>query len=66
MRIITIEEHYADKRIIDAPAKYGGPAYMTELPDKVRGAYNAMRFTGGKLMDVDIVRFDFMQGQEEN
>ena len=37
MRIITIEEHYADQRIIDATAKYGDPSYMTALPDKVRG-----------------------------
>ena len=57
MRIITIEEHYADQRIIDATAKYGDPSYMTALPDKVRGAYNHMRFTGEKLTDVDTVRF---------
>lgn len=43
MKIITIEEHYADQRIIDATAKYGDPSYMTALPDKVRGAYNAGR-----------------------
>ena len=34
---------------------------MTALPDKVRGAYNHMRFTGEKLTDVDTVRFDFMR-----
>ena len=51
MKIITIEEHYADQRIIDATAKYGDPSYMTALPDKVRGAYNHMRFTGEKLTD---------------
>ena len=64
MRIITIEEHYADQRIIDATAKYGDPSYMTALPDKVRGAYNHMRFTGEKLTDVDTVRFDFMREQK--
>lgn len=64
MRIITIEEHYADQRIIDATAKYGDPSYMTALPDKVRGAYNHMRFTGEKLTDVDTVRFDFMLEQK--
>ena len=64
MKIITIEEHYADQRIIDATAKYGDPSYMTALPDKVRGAYNHMRFTGEKLTDVDTVRFDFMREQK--
>ena len=37
---------------------------MTALPDKVRGAYNHMRFTGEKLTDVDTVRFDFMREQK--
>ena len=36
---------------------------MTALPDKVRGAYNHMRFTGEKLTDVDTVRFDFMRSR---
>ena len=45
MKIITIEEHYADQRIIDATAKYGDPSYMTTLGDKVRGAYNHMLCT---------------------
>ena len=63
MRIITIEEHYADQRIIDATAKYGDPSYMTALPDKVRGAYNHMRFTGEKLTDVDTVRFDLCESR---
>ena len=64
MKIITIEEHFADKRIIEATAKYGDPSYMTELSDKVRTAYNGMRFTGDKLTDVDTVRFDFMREQK--
>ncbi len=64
MKIITIEEHCADKRILDATAKYGAPSYLTELPEKVRGAYNSMRFTGEKLTDVDTVRFDFMREQK--
>ena len=37
---------------------------MTALTDKVRGAYNHMRFTGEKLTDVDTVRFDFMREQK--
>ena len=64
MKIITIEEHYADKQIIDMATKYGDPSYMAELPDKVRDAYNAMRFTGDKLTDIDTVRFNFMQEQK--
>ena len=64
MKIITVEEHYADRRIMDAVEKYGGPSYMTELPDKVRDAYDAMRFTGDKLTDVDTVRLDFMREQK--
>ena len=64
MKIITIEEHYADKRIIEANAKYGAPSDMTELPENLRGAYNAMRFTGDDLTDVDTVRFDFMKEQK--
>ena len=64
MKIITIEEHYADNRIIDAAAKYGAPSYMRELPDRVLSAYNNMRFAGDMLTDVDTVRFDFMRKQK--
>ena len=63
MKIITIEEHYADKRIVDESAKYGGSSNMAELPEKMRDAYNSMRFTGDNLTDVDTVRFDFMRKQ---
>lgn len=61
MKIITIEEHYADSRIIESNAKYGYPSGMAELSGKVRAAYDGMRFTGDKLTDVDTVRFDFMK-----
>ena len=64
MKIITIEEHYADKRIMDAAAKYGDPSYIAHLPENVRRAYNSMRFTGDNLTDVDNVRFDFMREQK--
>ena len=64
MKIITIEEHYADQRINDAVAKYGDPSYMTDLPEDVRKAYSGMRFTGDKLTDVDTLRFDFMREQK--
>ncbi len=53
MKIITVEEHYADQSIFDAVAEYGDPTYMTALPERVRNAYNGMRFTGDKLTDVD-------------
>ena len=64
MKIITIEEHYADSRIIESNAKYGYPSGMAELSGKVRAAYDGMRFTGDKLTDVDTVRFDFMKEQQ--
>ena len=64
MRIITVEEHYADQRIIDADAVYGGPTAMDDLPEKVRDAYGPMRFTGAALTDVDALRFDFMREQK--
>ena len=64
MKIITIEEHYANKQIIEKTAKYGTPSYMKELPAKVCEAYGAMRFTGDKLTDIDTVRFDFMKKQK--
>ena len=40
MKIITIEEHYADNRIIESNAKYGYPSGMAELSRKVRAAYD--------------------------
>ena len=64
MRVITIEEHYADRRIIDATAKYGTPSYLDGLPEKVRAAYGAMRFNGDRLMDVEGSRLEFMDGQK--
>ena len=64
MKIITVEEHYADERIMKANAKYGAPSGMAELPVNVRNAYNSMRFTGSKLTDVDTDRFDFMEEQK--
>ena len=64
MRIITVEEHYADQRIIDATAQYGDPSYMAAFSEKVRRAYSSMRFTGDKLLDVDKERFDFMNRQK--
>ena len=63
MKIITVEEHYADQRIIDAVEKYGDPSYMKALPEKVLTAYNGMRFNGDALLDVDGLRFDFMENQ---
>lgn len=64
MKIITVEEHFADKRIIDAVEKYGNPSYMRKLPGNVLAAYNGMRFTGDALMDVDGERLDFMEAQK--
>ncbi len=64
MKIITIEEHFADQRTIDATAEYGAPSSMAALPEEVRAAYNGMRFTGNQLMDTDTLRFDFMDAQK--
>ena len=64
MKVITVEEHFADKRIIDATAEYGMPTYLAELPEPVRNAYQAMRFTGERLTDVESLRRDFMQAQK--
>lgn len=64
MKIITVEEHYTDQRIIDAVEKYGDPSYMKALPEKVLSAYNKMRFNGDALLDVDGARFDFMKEQK--
>ena len=64
MKIITLEEHYADKRIIDQTAKYGCQTGLRDLPEKILNAYNSMRFTGDNLTDVDTVRFDFMREQK--
>ncbi len=64
MKIVTIEEHYADKRIIDQTAKYGCQSCLKELPEKILGAYDSMRYIGGDLTDVDGARFDFMRKQK--
>jgi len=64
MKIITVEEHFADAGIVEANAKYGDPSDMLALPEKVREAYNGMRFTGDALLDVDKQRFDFMEAQK--
>ena len=63
MKLITLEEHYANQRIMDENAKYGAPSGMAALPETVRRAYDSMRFTGEKLLDVDTTRFDFMREQ---
>ena len=54
MKVITIEEHYADRRIIDATARYGAPSYLDGLPEKVRGIYSSMRFNGDRLMEAHL------------
>lgn len=64
MRIITIEEHFADERIVKANEQYGDPSGMLALPEPVRNAYSGMRFTGDALLDVDGERFDFMEKQK--
>ena len=64
MRVITIEEHYADKRINDAVAKYGSSTNLADFSKEVRDAYNSMRFTGEYLTDSDRLRLDFMRKQK--
>ena len=66
MKIITVEEHFANAEIVEANAKYGDPSGMLDLPEKVREAYNGMRFTGDALLDVDNIRFAFMDKQKVN
>ncbi len=64
MKIITVEEHFTDPRIVHTAEKYGGATATEGLPEKVRQAYNGMRFTGERLTDVDKLRFDFMKAQK--
>ena len=64
MKIITVEEHFTDKRIVEANAVYGDPSGMAGLSEKVREAYHGMRFTGDALLDIDNLRFDFMDKQK--
>ena len=62
MKIITVEEHFADQRIMDANAKY--PKTNSTLPPNFQKMYHSMRFTGEKLMDIDGARIDFMNEQK--
>ncbi len=64
MKIITVEEHFTDPRIVQANSVYGDTSAMEGLPEKVRQSYNRMRFTGERLTDVDTFRFDFMKEQK--
>lgn len=64
MKVITIEEHFADQRIIDANAEYGDSSGMADLPEEVKKALDGMRFTGDKLLNRDTTRLQFMDEQK--
>ena len=64
MKIITLEEHFTDQRIIDANAAFGPSSGTQNLPDSVKEALNSMRFTGEKLTDTETSRLDFMNEQK--
>lgn len=64
MKIITVEEHFTDQRIVDSNAAYGDASGMADLPEKVKTALNGMRFTGEMLTDRDDKRLKFMDEQK--
>ena len=63
MKIIAVEEHITDQRIIDANAGYEATD-TAELPEALKKMYAGMRFTGEKLTDTGRLRLDFMDAQK--
>ena len=62
MKIITVEEHFSDQRIMDADAKY--PIADSALPPKMQEMFRAFRFNGEKLLDAGESRLAFMDEQK--
>ena len=60
MKLITIEEHYTNQKVIDANAKYAPKRQLTPEQQKVAEFLRAKMFPGAELMDIDKYRIPHM------
>ena len=60
MKIITIEEHYTNQKVIDANAKYAPKRQLTPEQQKVAEFLRANMYPGAELMDIDKYRIPHM------
>ena len=53
MKLITIEEHYRNQKVIDANAKYAPKRQLTSGQQKTAEFLRTKMYPGAELMDID-------------
>ena len=60
MKLITIEEHYTNQKVIDANAKYAPKRQLTPEQQKVAEFLHTKMYPRAELMDIDQYRIPHM------
>ena len=60
MKLITIEEHYTNQKVVDANAKYAPKRQLTPEQQKVADFLRTKMYPGAKLMDIEKYRIPHM------